>query len=260
MMRCASHLKQKYKMDSSFRHQEKMKNYKWKQERKTQQETISNVTITFRELVKEGPTYVCTSCHRVLFKKQVKVCCPKKYRCISVANQCLTKQYVHQCSTDCVEKKTAQEIKNICHCCHTAIDKGKMPSISIANKLLLSPIPTELQNLNVLKRHVIAKYIPFAKIVNLPKEKQKEIHGPVISVPSQVSQTVELLPSPIDESQLLRVKLKRRLNYKGYYQYQTLNVNKVLVALQKLKEMHSEYKDVVIDHTVNTHNSTIIVE
>ena len=69
-----------------------------------------------------------------------------------------------------------------------------------------------------------------------------------------------MLPRPIDESQLLRVKLKRRLNYKGYYQYQTLDVNKVLVALQKLKEMHSEYKDVVIDHTVNTHNSTIIVD
>ena len=259
MMRCASHLKQKYKMDSSFRHQQKIKNYKWKQERKTQQETISNVTVTFRELVKEGPTYVCTSCHRVLFKKQVKVCCPKKYRCISVANQCLTKQYVHQCSTDCVENCPRNQ-EYICHCCDTAIHKGKMPSISIANKLSLTPIPTELQNLNVLERHVIAKYIPFAKIVNLPKGKQKGIHGPVISVPSQVSQTVELLPRPIDESQLLRVKLKRRLNYKGYYQYQTLNVNKVLVALQKLKEMHSEYKDVVIDHTVNNHNSTIIVD
>ena len=259
MMRCALHIRQKYKMDSSFRRQEKIRNYKWKQERKTQQETINNVTITFRELVKEGPTYVCTSCHRVLFEKQVKKCYREKYRCISVTNQCLTKQYVHQCSTNCVENCPRNK-EYICHCCHTAIHKGKLPSISVANKLSLAPIPTELQNLNVLERHVIAKYIPFAKIVNLPKGKQKGIHGPVISVPSQVSQTVELLPRPIDESQLLRVKLKRRLNYKGYYQYQTLNVNKVLVALQKLKEMHSEYTDVVIDHTVNNHNSRITAE
>ena len=60
--------------------------------------------------------------------------------------------------------------------------------------------------------------------MNLPNGKQKGIRSPVISVPSQEGQTVQPLPRPIDESQPLMVKLKRRLQYKGYYQYQNLNV------------------------------------
>ena len=81
--------------------------------------------------------------------------------------------------------------------------------------------------MNVPERHVIAQYIPLAKIVNLPKGKQKGICGPVIH------QTVQLLPRHIDESQPLMVKLKRRFHYKGYYQFQKLNVNNVLMALKK---------------------------
>ncbi len=46
---------------------------------------------------------------------------------------------------------------------------------------------------------------------------------------------------------MLTVKLKRRLCYQGHYQFQTLNMHKVLSALRKLKEIHSEYKNIFIN-------------
>lgn len=122
-----------------------------------------------------------------------------------------------------------------------------MPDIAVANKLQFTPIPPELCDLNVLERHIIAKYIPFAKILTLPKGQQRAIKGAVISVASEVETTVNCLPRPRTESQLLTVKLKRRLHYKGHYQFQTLNMQKVLSALRKLKEIHSEYKDIFIN-------------
>ncbi|XP_077065633.1 uncharacterized protein LOC143718457 [Siphateles boraxobius] len=122
-----------------------------------------------------------------------------------------------------------------------------MPDIAVANQLQFAPIPPELCDLNVLERHVIAKYIPFAKIVTLPKGQQRAIKGAVISVASEVETTVNCLPRPRSESQLLTVKLKRRLCYQGHYQFQTLNMQKVLSALRKLKDVHSEYKDIFIN-------------
>ncbi|KAL0198839.1 hypothetical protein M9458_007379, partial [Cirrhinus mrigala] len=135
----------------------------------------------------------------------------------------------------------------ICHCCHTTLLRGLMPDIAVANMLQFTPIPPELCDLNILERHVIAKYIPFAKILTLPKGQQKAIKGAVISVASEVETTVNCLPRPRSESQLLTVKLKRRLCYQGHYQFQTLNMHKVLSALRKLKEIHSEYKDIFIN-------------
>ncbi|XP_026102347.1 uncharacterized protein LOC113073807 isoform X1 [Carassius auratus] len=203
----------------------------------------------FRDVIKQGPTYVCTCCARALFSNQVRNCVVHKYKKNpTVAALCLTGNYVHICS-DCPDRCALENMKTewICHSCHTTLLRGTMPDIAVANMLQFTPIPSELCDLNILERHVIAKYIPFAKILTLPKGQQKAIKGAVISVASEVETTVNCLPRPRSESQLLTVKLKRRLCYQGHYQYQTLNMRKVLSALSKLKEMHSEYKDIIIN-------------
>ncbi len=58
--------------------------------------------------------------------------------------------------------------------------------------------------------------------------------------------TVNSLPRPRSEAQLLQVKLKRHVKFKGYQQFQTVNMRNVLAALSKLKAMHSEYRDISI--------------
>ncbi|RXN36706.1 replicase helicase endonuclease [Labeo rohita] len=121
-----------------------------------------------------------------------------------------------------------------------------MPSIAVANKLDLPPIPAELLQLNVLERQLIARIVPFAKIVALPKGQQRAVHGAVVCVPSEVEQTVNCLPRPSSESQLLQVKLKRHIKFRGYQHFHTVNMHSVLAALAKLKAMHSEYKDILI--------------
>ncbi|CAI5694816.1 unnamed protein product, partial [Oreochromis niloticus] len=52
---------------------------------------------------------------------------------------------------------------------------------------------------------------------------------------------------PSNEAQLLQVQLKRHIRFKGYQHFYTVNMKNVLAGLSKLKEMHSEYKDVSID-------------
>ncbi|KAE8281736.1 hypothetical protein D5F01_LYC20736 [Larimichthys crocea] len=57
----------------------------------------------------------------------------------------------------------------ICYSCDDHLRRGNLPTIAVANKLELAPIPLELAELNVLERQLIAKILPFAKIVALPK-------------------------------------------------------------------------------------------
>ncbi|KAE8277990.1 hypothetical protein D5F01_LYC23957 [Larimichthys crocea] len=135
----------------------------------------------------------------------------------------------------------------ICYSCDDHLRRGNLPTIAVANKLELAPIPLELVELNVLERQLIAKILPFAKIVALPKGQQRAVHSAVVCVPSEVEATVNCLPRPSSDAQLLQVKLKRRIKYKGHQYFYTVNMKNVLAALATLKDMYSEYKDVSID-------------
>ncbi|KAG7455732.1 hypothetical protein JOB18_011132 [Solea senegalensis] len=121
--------------------------------------------------------------------------------------------------------------------------------MAVANKLELAPIPPELADLNVLERQLIAKILPFAKIVALPKGQQRAVRGAVVCVPSEVETTVNCLPRPNPEAQLLQVKLKRHIRYKGHQHFYTVNMKNVLAGLATLKETHSEYHEINIDES-----------
>ncbi|XP_030269575.1 uncharacterized protein LOC115579943 [Sparus aurata] len=207
----------------------------------------------FRESIRHGPTYICTVCHRAQFPNQVKECKRQKYsKHAKVAAACLTGKYVHFCDSDCstpcaVPQERLHEW--ICYTCDSYLIRGRIPPMAVINNLELAPIPPKLAVLNMLERQLIAKILPFAKIVALPKGQQRAVHGAVVCVASEVEATVNSLPRPRAEAQLLQVKLKRHIKYKGYRHFYTVNMKNVLAGLATLKETHSEYKDVFIDET-----------
>ncbi|CAI5689228.1 unnamed protein product [Oreochromis niloticus] len=213
--------------------------------------TLMNEAISrFRSNIKSAPSYVCTVCLKASFPNQVKICKRENYsKHQTVAQQCLTGKFVHVCDEAChdhcsfpVERKK----EYICHTCHSSLKSGCMPRLAAVNGLELQDIPAELCDLNILERHLIAKCIPFAKIIPLPKGRQRLIRGNVVCVPSEVQQTVECLPRLRSHSQIMRVKLKRRLCYKGHQLFQTVTWSKLIQALRKLKQIHPQYTDIVI--------------
>ncbi|XP_037103982.1 uncharacterized protein LOC119120863 [Syngnathus acus] len=75
---------------------------------------------------------------------------------------------------------------------------------------------------------------------------QRAIRGNVVCVPSEVEETVNVLPRLRSRSQVLRVKLKRRLCYKGHQIFQTVTWSKLMSALIKLKQIHPQYSNITI--------------
>ncbi|XP_073681681.1 uncharacterized protein [Garra rufa] len=214
---------------------------------------IDYVIEEFKQKISSGPEYVCAVCHRCCFKTQVKHCNKNKYFLKStevgcIAEKCITLNYLHKCNKhcrqDCVYKNSPAESLWICHTCDRKVCEGKMPAESVANNLALDPIPSELNCLNSLEQHLIAKNIPFMKMLALPRGGQNGVHGPVTCVPSNVTEVVNLLPRAENDDLMIRVKLKRKLTYKGHYDYKFVHIEKIKTALSYLKQNNTFYTDV----------------
>ena len=119
----------------------------------------------------------------------------------------------------------------ICKTCDRALMGGSMPLQAMANGLQLSDVPPELSHLNALELRLISLRVPFMKMVALPSGKQRSIHG-AVNVPSKVDTICEVLPRFPSQSELVPMKLKRKLAYRGHYMYDYITPQKLLDALQ----------------------------
>ncbi|XP_006820870.1 uncharacterized protein LOC100373785 [Saccoglossus kowalevskii] len=124
-----------------------------------------------------------------------------------------------------------------------------MPAEAVANNLHLNPIPEELCCLNSLEQHLICLHIPFMKMLALPKGGQNGVHGPVVCVPSSIDKAISVLPRCEVDDQMIRVKLKRKLSYKGHYQYQFVNDSHIKTALEYLHVNNKWYNNVRFNET-----------
>lgn len=120
---------------------------------------------------------------------------------------------------------------------------SQIPAECAANNMQLFDVPVELENLNTLEKHLIALHIPFMKVAALPRGGQNAIYGPVVCVSSDPKK-VEALPRRAEEDMVIKVKLKRKLSYKGHYEYQFVNPLHVQEALRYLKEHNSWYSEI----------------
>ncbi|TKS65922.1 ATP-dependent DNA helicase PIF1 [Collichthys lucidus] len=233
---------------------------------KKNQEDINSAIAHFREEVSCGPEYVCSVCHRLLFRKQVIECKRQSYEnkhpeVSALAKRCITLQYLHVCDINCQHGCPMSDSPSsklwICFTCHRKILARKLPEESVTNNMHLDEIPAELKCLNSLEQHLIARHIPFMKLLCLPRGRQRGCHGPCVSVPVNNTDVANLLPRNECDDKMIRVKLKRKLTYKGHYEYMYVRTDRVRNALRFLMTNNKWYSDVAWNNEwVNTLNGT----
>ena len=205
-----------------------------KQCRIKQKSTPSNIlqaSQAFIAATKEGPDYTCVCCNRLMYRKTVIEFKVTKY---------------NKAPDDFTVLDSG--IKQwMCKTCDNALKRGKLPAQAKANNLDLEDIPSELSDLNSLEVQFILLRIPFMKMVALPCGKQRAIHGPAVNVPTDLTPVCTLLPTLPSQMQMVPMKLKRKLCYKGHYMFQYVRPAKVLAALQWLKLNNPLYKDIEIN-------------
>ena len=84
-------------------------------------------------------------------------------------------------------------------------------------------------------------------MVALPSGKQRSIHGPAVNVPSKVDTICDVLPRLPSESELVPLKLKRKVEYRGHYLYDYIRPQKLLDSLRFLKGSNPLYADIDVN-------------
>lgn len=117
----------------------------------------------------------------------------------------------------------------------------------MTNSMELQVIPDELKYLNSIELHFISKRILFMKLVSLPRGKQRGIKGAAVNVPADLGPACSLLPWNPEDSHILCLKLKRNLEYKQAYLFDTVRPEKVLSLLHLLRGDNPLYAAIEIN-------------
>ena len=200
----------------------------------TKNTNVSDIIDNFHEAIKEGPEFVCTCCDQLWYRSSVLECKADSYNFELFEDKPST---LFITDTKSVENK-----KWICRTCHNNLKNGKVPTCSKANGMSFPEKPAVL-NLTPLEERLIAPRIPFMQIRELPRGHQLSIHGNVVNVPADVNTTISMIPRPIDESQTISIKLKKRKGFKGYYMFQTIRPFNVMYAAHYLTQTSELYRD-----------------
>jgi hypothetical protein len=192
-----------------------------------------NVIKTFMNNIRNGPTYACSICYRMLYRTSVKHLndtLRNKIQTLSLVLASGTKDW-------------------ICVTCSNYVSKNKIPPQARSNNMALVESPEKLKVLCCLEKQLISKIIPFMKIFSLPKGSQHGLKGQVVLVPSDIKGTARSLPRDTQDAQLIALNLKRRLSDKSAYCKEFIRPKVVNEALQYLMNINEHYSDI-------THNDT----
>ena len=202
--------------------------------------TIDEAMSNFKKECKKQPVYICTSCHRLLWRKGVQKFSIDKYNKIR-------KEIIHLVLNEKYRISSIDQSIYICHTCHAALKSGRIPARSKANRMALDEIPDELTDLNNLELHIICKWILFMKSVKLPRGKQKGIKGAAVNVPADLGPACNLLPRLPADAHIVSLKLKRKLECKQAYLQDTIHPEKVITELHYLKNNNPLYANIEIN-------------
>ena len=208
--------------------------------------SISKATEIFHKNISVGPEYICTCCDQLWYRSSVT-------QCNAVLYQSCSREILNLCLTGL---KSVDNTEWICGTCNSNLKAGKLPTCAKANKMTFPEKPDVLKDLTPLEERLISPRIPFMQVRELPSGGQLSIHGNVVNVPADVNSTVSVLPRPINESQTIPIKLKRRVGYKHHYQFQNIRPTKVLEAAQYLVRNSEIFKNEGIQVMNNYTSST----
>ena len=201
--------------------------------------SIEHAISALRSETKGGPDFVCTCCHRMMYRKSVIQFNKSKYT--KTGPDVL--QEVFSVNIRYISNDWKQWI---CKTCDRALVRNSMPLQSKANGLQLAEMPPELSGLNALELRLISLR-PFMKMVALPSGKQRSIHGPAMNVPSKVDTICDVFPHLPSQSELVPLKLKRKVAYRGHYLYDYIRPQKLLDGLRYLKANNPLYADIDVN-------------
>ena len=134
----------------------------------------------------------------------------------------------------------------ICNTCGNAL-KNNMPCRVVANTLSIEVLPKIFQGVNRLERLLISRRILLKRMTVMPTAKLLKMKGSMCNIPvTEVDENRNMLPRPADSNELLLGKLKRKLKYKDYVEFEAVRSTFVLQFLEFLNSHNQILRSIQI--------------
>ena len=191
----------------------------------------------FKLAISQGPYFVCVSCNRSLYKRSVKIFIEEKYGILYGKNLSSVSSF--------------DSCYYICNTCDKKLLKNQIPAQCVLNKLELFDFPDHLRNINKLERVLISQRILFSKISIMPKSisyrlkflfaslngQFPKIKGTICNIPVKTESICETLPRTLNESNMLFIKLKKKLSFKSHVLSESVRPDFIFQILNYLKSV-----------------------
>lgn len=175
----------------------------------------------------DGPMITCFSCDKLFFKKQV----------IETSQEKLIESgfEINFLKNGIKDEYFNNTPWTFCRICYRNFRKGTYGKLNIKQSWLAFPeIDPNISILEPLEQRLIAARIPFMKIRALGCDRQFGIHGGVVNVQIDVPKMFESIPIDPRHSEVIHLKLKRKMSYQRHYLYERIRPKAVYEAAEVL--------------------------
>ena len=195
----------------------------------------------FNENIAEGPVYVCTCCQQIWFKHSVH----------NVDEMILKTDNARTTFSTCITQYLSKDGNEwICKTCRNSVKEGKIPKLSIANKMGYPELPHQLK-LYSMEERLIAPRIVFMLLRDHPVGGQTFVRGNFVNVPVDIAPTVNTLPRSLNDAETVTIKFKRKKQYKRCEFKETIRPMAVWTALDYLLKESPLYNCNIMIPNVN---------
>ena len=202
-------------------------------ETKKHGKNLTQLLNIFNSSIAEGPVYVCTCCEQIWFRHSV-------FNVNEITLKTNDERTTfNTCRTEYVSKDGKEWI---CKTCRNSIKQGKIPRLSLQNRMGFPKLPPQLKLFSMEER-LIAPRIVFMLLRDHPVGRQTFVRGNFVNVPVDIAPTVNILPRSLNETETVTIKFKRKKQYKKCEFKETIRPTAVWTALDYLLKESPLYKE-----------------
>ncbi|XP_026481429.1 uncharacterized protein LOC113388245 [Ctenocephalides felis] len=154
----------------------------------------------------------------------------------------------------------------ICSTCGLHAYRGEIYKLATSNGLKFEKVPEYLEQLTDLEERMVSPVINFMQIRSLKPyalNPQLGLKGSVVNIPIEVNECLKVLPRKFSEMKTIQVKLKRHLDHKSDYMFESVrpkficNAIKYLINTPLYKKYEITFNEKYFDNCENLMNEEV---
>lgn len=180
----------------------------------------------------QGPDLTCICCDNLFFRKSIENFNLEK---IKLKLNCF--KYINV--DEFVKKIVNVSSEFICKTCLLSIFRGKIPDTAATGSIKFPNIPSVVKSLSPLEERMVAPYISFMQIMALQPyalNSQLSLKGSIVNISVDINEMVKTLPRNFNSLSTIQIKLKRHVEHKSDYMYETVRPHISCEAIDHLKD------------------------